>query len=44
MTVLNDATPAAYRFALFVLSTDGQAILAHHGFSAPGLSGNGVKP
>ncbi len=31
MTVLSD-TPMAARFALFVLSEPGQAILAHHGF------------
>ena len=34
MVVLSDAAPAA-RFALFVLSPPGQAILAKHGFEAP---------
>jgi molybdate transport system substrate-binding protein len=38
LTVMNDASPAAYRFALFILSNDGQRILARHGFSAPGLT------
>jgi molybdate transport system substrate-binding protein len=37
MTVMTDATPAAYRFAMFILSPAGQATLAKHGFSAPGL-------
>ena len=36
LTVMNDATPAAYRFAMFILSTEGQEILAKHGFTAPG--------
>ena len=34
MTVMNDAPAAAYRFALFVVSTEGQRILAKHGFMA----------
>ena len=38
LTVTNDASPGAYRFALFILSSEGQRILASHGFSAPGLS------
>ncbi len=38
LTVMNDASPAAYRFALFILSPDGQRILARHGFAAPGLT------
>lgn len=37
MTVMADASPAAYRFAMFILSPAGQKILAKHGFSAPGL-------
>ena len=37
LTVMNDASPAAYRFALFILSGEGQRILARHGFAAPGL-------
>ena len=37
LTVTNDASPGAYRFALFILSSEGQGILASHGFSAPGL-------
>jgi molybdate transport system substrate-binding protein len=37
MTVMNDSPPAAYRFALFVVSAKGQQILAKHGFSAPAL-------
>jgi molybdate transport system substrate-binding protein len=28
----------AHRFALFILSPDGQRILARHGFNAPGLT------
>jgi ABC-type molybdate transport system substrate-binding protein len=35
MTVMNGASPEADRFAKFVLSQDGQRILAKHGF-APG--------
>ena len=38
LTVMADASPAAYRFAMFILSPAGQAILAKHGFSAPGLA------
>ncbi len=37
LTVTANASPAAYRLALFVLSVEGQRILARHGFSAPGL-------
>ncbi|HEY0851326.1 MAG TPA: molybdate ABC transporter substrate-binding protein [Bradyrhizobium sp.] len=37
LTVLNDSPAAAYRFALFILSSKGQQILARHGFSAPVL-------
>jgi ABC-type molybdate transport system substrate-binding protein len=37
LTVLDGAPSPAYRFALFVLSVDGQRILAKHGFAAPAL-------
>jgi hypothetical protein len=33
-----DASPRAYQFALFILSPEGQRILASYGFSAPNLS------
>jgi ABC-type molybdate transport system substrate-binding protein len=38
LTVVADASPAAYRFAMFILSSDGQRILAKHGFAAPTLA------
>jgi molybdate transport system substrate-binding protein len=37
LTVMNDASQAAYRFAMFILSGEGQRILAKHGFAAPAL-------
>ena len=37
LTVMREAAPAAYRLALFILSAQGQTILARHGFSAPTL-------
>jgi molybdate transport system substrate-binding protein len=37
LTVMNGAPPAAYRFAMFILSPDGPRVLAKHGFRAPGL-------
>jgi molybdate transport system substrate-binding protein len=37
LTVLNGASPAAYQLAMFILSTNGQRILAKHGFAAPAL-------
>jgi molybdate transport system substrate-binding protein len=37
LTVMLSATPAAWRFAFFILSNDGQHILGDHGFAAPGL-------
>jgi molybdenum ABC transporter molybdate-binding protein len=37
MTVMADASAAAYRFAMFLLSPAGQRTLAGHGFTAPGL-------
>jgi len=35
LTVLANTPPDAYRFAMFVLSADGQRVLAKYGFSAP---------
>ena len=37
LTVMSGASPGAYQFALFILSSEGQRILASYGFSAPGL-------
>jgi molybdate transport system substrate-binding protein len=37
LTVLNSASSQAYAFAMFILSTDGQRVLAKHGFAAPAL-------
>ena len=37
LTVLGTASPQAYAFAMFILSTDGQRLLAKHGFAAPAL-------
>jgi molybdate transport system substrate-binding protein len=37
LTVVNRASPQAYQFAMFILSVDGQRVLARHGFSAPSL-------
>lgn len=37
LTVMADASPGAYRLALFILSAEGQRILASHGFAAPNL-------
>ena len=37
LTVLDGASPQAYQFAMFILSVDGQRILAKHGFAAPAL-------
>jgi ABC-type molybdate transport system substrate-binding protein len=37
LTVMADASPGAHRFALFILSSEGQRILASYGFSAPNL-------
>ena len=37
LTVVNGASPSAYKFALFILSSEGQRTLAKHGFAAPGL-------
>ena len=38
ITVMNGSPAAAYRFALFIVSSKGQQILAKHGFAAPALS------
>jgi molybdate transport system substrate-binding protein len=37
LTVVAGASPGAYQFALFILSSEGQRILAGYGFSAPNL-------
>jgi molybdenum ABC transporter molybdate-binding protein len=37
LTVMTTASPAAYRFAMYILSPDAQRILASHGFAAPGV-------
>jgi molybdate transport system substrate-binding protein len=37
MTVMMTASSGAFRLAMFVLSADGQRILARHGFTAPNL-------
>ena len=37
LTVLAGAPPAAYQFAMFILSAEGQRVLAKFGFSAPTL-------
>jgi ABC-type molybdate transport system substrate-binding protein len=37
LTVMTTASAAAYRFAMYILSADGQRILANHGFAAPGV-------
>lgn len=39
LTIVNGARPEAVRLAMYILSPAGQAILARHGFSAPGLPG-----
>lgn len=41
LTVTTGASPQAWRFAMFVLAQDGQAILARHGFAAPTLPRDG---
>jgi molybdate transport system substrate-binding protein len=38
LTVITGAPPSAYRFALFILSLEGQQILDRYGFAAPNLS------
>jgi hypothetical protein len=44
LTVLTGASPQAYAFAMFLLSTDGQRGLAKHGFAAPALPQQGDWP
>jgi len=34
---MNGASASAYKFAMFILSAEGQRTLAKHGFAAPGL-------
>ncbi|CAN7196276.1 molybdate ABC transporter substrate-binding protein [Bosea sp. LjRoot237] len=41
LTVLNKASLNGYRLAMFILSPQGQTILARHGFAAPGLPRKG---
>jgi ABC-type molybdate transport system substrate-binding protein len=43
LTVISDASPNAYRFAMFILSAEGQRILSSHGFAAPTLPQGGAK-
>jgi molybdate transport system substrate-binding protein len=38
LTVIAQAPPDAHRFALYILSTDGQRVLSKHGFAAPTLA------
>lgn len=35
---MNGASVPAYKFALFILSAEGQRTLARHGFAAPALT------
>jgi ABC-type molybdate transport system substrate-binding protein len=37
LTVVVGASPQAYQLALFIMSVDGQRVLAKHGFTAPAL-------
>jgi len=37
LTVLNGSSPQAYTFAMFILSIDGQRVLAKRRFAAPAL-------
>jgi molybdate transport system substrate-binding protein len=38
LTVIAQAPTDAYRFAMYILSTDGQRLLSKHGFAAPTLA------
>jgi ABC-type molybdate transport system substrate-binding protein len=38
LTVMNDAPPATFALAMFILSGHGQRILERHGFAAPSLA------
>ncbi len=37
LTVISGDSPPAYQFAMFILSVEGQRVLAKHGFAAPAL-------
>jgi molybdate transport system substrate-binding protein len=37
LAVISGASPPAYQFAMFILSVEGQRVLAKHGFAAPAL-------
>jgi molybdate transport system substrate-binding protein len=37
LTLVDGASPNAMKLAMYILSADGQRILARHGFSAPTL-------
>jgi molybdate transport system substrate-binding protein len=37
LTVMTNASPSAYQFAMFILSANGQRVLAKYGFAAPTL-------
>jgi ABC-type molybdate transport system substrate-binding protein len=37
LTVMTNASPNAYNFAMFILSAEGQRVLAKYGFAAPTL-------
>jgi ABC-type molybdate transport system substrate-binding protein len=37
LTVMKNASAGAFQLALFIVSTEGQRLLAAHGFNAPGL-------
>ena len=43
LTVMNGASAAALRLALFILSAEGQRLIAAHGFAAPNLVQPGQK-
>jgi molybdate transport system substrate-binding protein len=38
LTVIAQAPSDAYRFAMYILSTDGQRVLSKYGFTAPTLA------
>jgi molybdate transport system substrate-binding protein len=38
ITVITGASPAAYQFAMFILSAPAQRVLARFGFTAPALT------
>jgi ABC-type molybdate transport system substrate-binding protein len=43
LTVMTDASLNAYRFAMYLLSAEGQRILTRHGFAAPTLPQGSAK-